>query len=59
MDQGIIFALTPEVDACGDALLDLFGLYAPVFASEDAGHEDQWALGVPFAFAYSSGFGCH
>ena len=54
MNQGVIFSLTPKVDAHGDALLDHLCVDTPVFAVEDAGYEDQWALGVPLAFVYST-----
>ena len=54
MDQGVIFSLTPEVEVKGNSFLDLFCLDASVFAVEDAVHEDQWGLGVPFALVYST-----
>jgi len=59
LDQGIKFSLTPEVEAHGNALLDLVCLDTAMFPAEDAGHEDQWALGVPFALSYSPEFGSH
>ena len=59
MDQGIIFSLMSEVDMHGNALLDLLCLDASMFAVEHAGHEDQWALEVPFALAYSTELGSH
>ena len=59
MDQGFIFSLTPEVEACGNALLDFLCIDASMFVVEDAGHEDQRALGVQFVLAYSTELGSH
>jgi hypothetical protein len=59
MDQGVIFSLMPKVDVRGNVLLDLLCLDSPVLAAEDAGHEDQRALGAPLAFVYSTELGSH
>ena len=53
VDQGIYLPLMPEVKALGIVLLDVLDLNASMFAMKDAGHEDQRALEVPFAFLQS------
>lgn len=49
----------PKIKFHGEALFDVIGLHAAMFVSKSASHENQWVLGVPFAFAYSSELGGH
>ena len=54
MDEGINFFLMPEIMALGNMLLDVCGLHTSVVALQDAGDENQGALGVPLVHMYST-----
>ena len=59
MDECIILSLMPKAKLHGNLLFDIIYFHAAVFLSKNAGHENQWVLGVPLALVYSSELGGH